>query len=64
MSPKEQHKRQKAFERAEQFAEQASRTGGAHAKLNRSFKVKGSKDERIDIEVISGKAFVESDRNK
>ncbi|MGH1339236.1 MAG: hypothetical protein ACRBFS_24170 [Aureispira sp.] len=64
LSPKEQIKRQKAFDKAEQFAEQASKTGGAHAKLNRSFKVFGSKDERVDIEVISGKAFIKSDRNQ
>lgn len=30
----------------------------------RSFKVKGSKDERVDIEVLGGKAFVKNDENE
>ncbi|MFK7796448.1 MAG: hypothetical protein AB8E82_03265 [Aureispira sp.] len=64
LSPKDQIKRQRAFKRAQQFAEQTSETGGAHARLSRSFKVKGSRDERIDIEIISGKAFVGKDKNK
>lgn len=64
LSPKDRARRKKAFEKAEQFAEQASQTGGVYARISRSFKVQGSKDERVDIEVISGKAFVDKDNNQ
>lgn len=64
LSPKDRAKRKKAFEKAEQFVEQASQAGDVHAKLSHSFKVQGSKDERVDIEVISGKAFVDKDSNQ
>ena len=49
--------REKAFEKATQFVEQ-----GPHEVIDkpvmRSFKVKGTKKERVDIEIQKGKAFI------
>lgn len=44
--------------RAERFILQAGRNNGVDAPVSKTFKVKGTKDLRIDIEVISGKAFI------
>lgn len=54
---KEAQIREKAFNKAEQFINQ-----GPHevvvAPISRSFKVKGTKKERVDIEIQKGEAFV------
>lgn len=57
-------KRKKAFEKAEEFVNNASENGGVFAVKKKTFKVKGSKDERVDIEVLGGKAFVKNDENE
>ena len=48
--------REKAFDKAEQFINQ-----GPHevidGPISRSFKVKGTKQERVDIEIQKGEAF-------
>jgi hypothetical protein len=36
----------------------AGKAGGVNARVSKSFLEPGSKDHRIDIEVIKGKAFV------
>ncbi len=54
---KEAQIRDKAFKKATQFVEQ-----GPHevvvAPIARSFKVKGTKKERVDIEIQKGVAFI------
>lgn len=54
---KETKIREKAFKKAAQFINQ-----GPHevitAPITRSFKVKGTKKERVDIEIQKGKAFI------
>jgi len=54
-------KRKKAFEKAEKFMEQAGVNGGVHAQVSKTFKMKNTKDVRVDIEIIKGKAFIEED---
>lgn len=49
--------REKAFEAAKRFIESASNCGGVDAPVSKTFMVKDTKHERVDIEVISGKAF-------
>jgi len=53
----ESKKREKAFEKATKFIKQ-----GPHEIVNspivRSFKVKGTKKERVDIEIQKGEAFI------
>jgi hypothetical protein len=58
---KEYERRKREFKKAEGFVEKAGENGGVFAKLSKTFKVKGSKDERVDIEVLSGHAFVKDD---
>ncbi|GEM_PF-3311535 len=55
---KETLKRKSAFEKAERFICGASENGGLSVCVKQSFKVKGTKDVRVDIEVLSGIAFV------
>lgn len=56
--------REKQFEKAEKFIKQAGDNGGVDAKVSKTFKKKGTKDVRVDIEVIKGTAFVKKDENK
>ena len=53
----ETKKREKAFNKATKFIQQ-----GPHEVVNspiiRSFKVKGTKKERVDIEIQNGEAFI------
>ncbi len=58
LTTKDLKRREKEFKKAESLIKEASGNGGVLAKFSKSFKVKGSKDERVDIEVLSGKAFV------
>lgn len=56
-------KREKEFGKAEKFIKQAGDNSGVDAKVSKTFKVKGTKDVRVDIEVLKGTAFVKK-RNK
>ena len=56
-------KRKQQFSKAEAFIKEAGKNGGVIAPMKQSFKVKGSKDERVDIEVLGGKAFANKDDN-
>ncbi|MGY2292370.1 RHS repeat-associated core domain-containing protein, partial [Pseudomonas sp. SDO528_S397] len=51
--------RQDAFKKADRYIDNAVKCGGADAHISRTFMVKDTKSERVDIEVIAGKAFVE-----
>lgn len=64
LNPKDLIRRKTAFEKAEEFVENAGENGGIFAVKKKTFKVKGSKDERVDIEVLGGKAFVKKDENE
>ena len=50
--------REKEFEKARNFINSASEKGGVDAPVSKTFKRKGSRDVRVDIEVIRGRAFV------
>ncbi len=57
--PKSEAKiRETAFKKAAKYIEQASKNGGLNATAFNSFNVKGTKRERVDIEVRTGIAFV------
>ena len=60
LEPKERRDRGQALEQAGKFIEKAAKAGGVDAPVRQSFpkprKEKG--DIRIDIEVITGRAFV------
>jgi len=64
LNPSDYTRRKKEFKKAEKFVENASENGGIFAVMKKTFKVKGSKDERVDIEVLGGKAFVKNDENE
>ncbi|GLO58907.1 hypothetical protein PPUJ20066_49430 [Pseudomonas putida] len=48
-----------AFEKAERYIYDACKCGGVSAQVSQSFKVKNTKGERVDIEIITGSAFEE-----
>ena len=50
--------REKEIEKARNFIQNSSLKGGIDAPVSKTFRVSGSKNSRIDIEVIKGKAFV------
>lgn len=50
--------REKEFEKARNFIVTASEKGGVDAPVSKTFKRAGSRDVRVDIEVIKGRAFV------
>jgi hypothetical protein len=52
------------FLKAEKIIEQAGKNGGVDAKVSKTFKKKGTKDVRVDIEVIRGTAFVKNDNEE
>ncbi len=57
--PKKEVKiREKAFEKAERFIKNASESNGIDAPSNISFRAEGYAQERVDIEVKKGKAFI------
>lgn len=59
---KDYEKRKVPFQKAQAFIAEAGKNGGVSSPVKQSFKVKGSKDERVDIEVLGGKAFVKEDK--
>lgn len=58
LTPKEYKIREKSFEQAKNFINQAAEGGGINALIKKSFLVKGTKDIRVDIEIIKGRAFI------
>jgi len=54
----ERKARQKELDKARKFIRDAGKAGGIDAPVSKTFLAKGTKDVRVDIEVISGKAFV------
>lgn len=58
LSKSEQKNREKLFDKAERFIKAAGEKNGVSAPVSKKFQKKGSKDVRIDIEVIVGIAFV------
>ncbi|MBP5076453.1 RHS domain-containing protein [Pseudomonas chlororaphis] len=59
LSKKDLAARGDAFKKADKFIDNAAKCGGADAHISQTFMVKDTKHERVDIEVITGKAFVE-----
>jgi hypothetical protein len=58
LSKSEKKLRQSELEKARNFIKSAGEAGGVDAPVSKTYQVKGTKHERIDIEVNSGKAFV------
>ncbi|MCK5718264.1 MAG: hypothetical protein KAH77_12325 [Thiomargarita sp.] len=58
LPPNEAKMRAHAFEKARVFVIKAADNGGIDAQVSKSCRVKGTKDIRIDIEIITGKAFI------
>ncbi|WP_298739893.1 DUF6531 domain-containing protein [uncultured Chitinophaga sp.] len=58
LSNAERKLRAQAFAKARKFVTDAGKAGGVDAPVSRTFMVKGTKHERVDIEVKTGKAFV------
>lgn len=50
--------REDAFKKADKFIDSACNSGGVDAPVSKTFMVKNTKHERVDIEVIAGKAFI------
>ncbi len=61
LSKKDREIRRKPFEKAKKFIENAAEYGGIDATVFKSFYVKDTDKERIDIEVRQGIAFVPDD---
>ncbi len=57
LSKKDLKFREQAFSAAEKFIDNARDCGGIDAPVSKTFMVKDTKHERVDIEVIAGKAF-------
>lgn len=49
---------QEAIDKAKKWIINAGKNGGADAPVSKTFLIKGTKDVRIDIEIITGKAFI------
>jgi hypothetical protein len=47
------------FKKAEKYIDNAAKCEGVDASISHIFKAKDTKHERVDIEVITGKAFTE-----
>jgi hypothetical protein len=55
---KEAKLREKEFEKAEKLIRRAGENGGIDAKFSQTFQTKGTKGVRVDVEILSGRAFV------
>jgi hypothetical protein len=64
LTPKEYKVREKSFEQARNSINQAAQCGGINALRKKSFRVKGTKDTRVDIDVLNGRAFVDNFKEK
>ncbi|MEX6667566.1 hypothetical protein [Pseudomonas sp. W2-17] len=51
--------REDAFKRAEKYINNEAKCGAVDATISRTFKVKDTEHERIDIEIITVKVFTE-----
>ncbi len=58
LSPKDLRARAAVFTKAERFIQNAGNAGGVSAPVSKTFLVPGTRDIRVDIEVITGHAFV------
>jgi hypothetical protein len=58
LNKNERKLRQLELEKDRNFIKNAGEAGGVDALVSKTFQVKGTKYERIDIEVNSGQAFV------
>jgi len=58
ISKKEAELRKEAFEKARNFVVKAGENGGVNAVVQKTLVVKDTKEERVDIEVRKGKAFI------
>ncbi|WP_423394457.1 RHS repeat-associated core domain-containing protein [Burkholderia sp. LMG 21824] len=56
--------RENEFRRARKFIKNAERAGGVDAPVSKTFQVKDTKHERVDIEVNAGKAFIPEEEEK
>jgi RHS repeat-associated protein len=64
LSKSERKLRQSELEKVRNFIKNAGEAGGVDAPVSKTFQVKGTKHERIDIEVNSGTAFVPDENTK
>ena len=58
LTPKEFRDRQEPLEKVREWTGRAAQAGGVDAPVSKTFKKKGAKDIRVDIEVKTGRAFV------
>lgn len=58
LSPTEYEVRVNAFEKAREFVIRTADNNGVPCLIKKSFRVKGTQDIRVDIEIIKGKAFI------
>lgn len=58
LTPQEHQDRQQPLEKLRQFIRSAAAAGGVSAPVSKSWLKRGSKDIRIDLEVIKGRACV------
>ncbi|WMV72727.1 RHS repeat-associated core domain-containing protein [Xenorhabdus griffiniae] len=58
LSNKDRKLRKAEFDKARKFILSAEKGGGVDAQVSKTFLVKGTAHERVDIEVTTGKAFV------
>lgn len=63
LSPTEYQIRHKAFEQAKKFVIRTADNNGFPCPVKKSFRVKGTQDIRVDIEIIKGKAFIADSAN-
>lgn len=55
---KEAELRKREFEKAEKLIKRLEKGGGMDAHFSQSLKKKGTKDIHVDIEILSGRAFI------
>ena len=55
LSKRDLKDRKEAFEKAKNFIENGNNCNGLDAPISKTFMVKGTKHERVDIEIISGR---------
>ncbi|EMK3325702.1 hypothetical protein V8035_004146 [Vibrio vulnificus] len=50
--------RESSFQQARSYVQNAGNVNGVFAQISKTYRVKNTKSERVDIEVRSGRAFV------
>lgn len=58
LSRRELNLRADAFNKAKKFIDRAGDAGGVTAEVSKTYMVKSEAQKRVDIEVISGEAFI------